>query len=82
MAYFIELHSKYDNDPLLVNIEAIGYVECGQDGAALIHMCGTRINSSSSGQSLNRVDGSMQIIYVKESYQEIKSKLSNYYDRF
>ena len=82
MAYFIELHSKYDNDPLLVNIEAIEYVEREQDGSAIVHICGTRISSSSNGQYLNRVDGSMQIIYIQESYQEVKSKLSNYYDRF
>lgn len=82
MAYFIELHSKYDNDPFLVNIEAIGYVECEREGTAIVHMCGTRITSSSSGQSLSRVDGYMQGIHVKESYQEIKSRLSNYYDRF
>lgn len=73
MAFFIELHRSHNNSPMLVNVEAIGYVEPMDNDTSILHMCGSLI--SSSGQSIN---GCMERVYVKESYQIVKLKLKEY----
>ena len=67
MAKYIELHAHSDQDCLYVNVANIGYVEDRSDEGAVIHMCGT---------SFSKEYGSMQCVYVTETYSEVKAKIN------
>ena len=75
MANFIELTSTYDH-PVLINVESIAYIEPAHDDGAMISMCVSHISSFDSSGSIRSVSGSSETIYVKESYQVVKRKLS------
>lgn len=66
MAKFIELHAHSDHDRLYINVSNIGYVEDRGNNCVVVHMCGTSFSNTS---------GSMQCVYVSETYSEIKAKI-------
>lgn len=74
MAYFIELTSTYDRQ-VLINVDNVTYVEPYHEGS-IIHIDVSHLTSSDSYGTLKSVSGGSETIYVKESYQVVKRKLS------
>lgn len=74
MAYFIEFTSIH-NHPVLMNVDSIAYIEPYDDGSR-IHVSVCRISSSEGSGSIRSVNGSSEIVYVKESYQVVKRKIN------
>ena len=74
MSYFIELQSIYKH-LVMVNVEHIAYIEPADKGCR-IHLCGTNISSNEYGGSIRSVSGSMETIYVQESYETVKRKVN------
>lgn len=74
MSYFIELQSIYKH-LVMVNVEHIAYIEPADKGCR-IHLCGTSISSNEYGGSIRSVSGSMETIYVQESYETVKRKVN------
>jgi len=74
MSYFIELQSTYKH-PVMVNVEHIVYIE-PMDKGCKVHLSGMRISSSDSGNNIRSVNGGLETLYVKESYETVKRKIN------
>lgn len=74
MAHFIELHIKYNGNPIYINTDAIAFVE-NDDGHVYVNFLNQRISSSSCGNNLSSVSSYWQREEVAESYTFVKSKI-------
>lgn len=70
MAQFIELHCKYNGNPLYVNVDSIAFIE-NENGRVYINFLMQRV--STSGNS--NVSSYVYREEVAETYSQIKSKI-------
>lgn len=70
MAQFIELHCKYNGNPLYVNVDTIAFIE-NENGRVYINFLMQRV--STSGNS--NVSSYVYREEVAETYSQIKSKI-------
>lgn len=60
---------------MMVNVEHIAYIEPSDNGCK-VHLCGTHISSFDNGGNIRSVSGSLEIVYVQESYETLKRKIN------
>ena len=73
MTCFIELHKANSEEPILVNVDSIGFIEAYNEGTSILHLRSTFVTSSNGD-----VRGFMETLYISESYDAIKTKIKNY----
>ena len=69
MAQFIELHSKYNGNPLYINVDSIAYIE---NESGRVYICFLMQRVSTSG---NDVSSYVYRQEVSETYSQVKSKI-------
>lgn len=69
MAQFIELHSKYNGNPLYINVDSIAYIE---NESGRVYICFLMQRVSTSG---NDVSSHVYREEVSETYSQVKSKI-------
>lgn len=72
MTKFIELHSYYNNKPILINVDSIAYVGIYEHCVCVYLRCHT-ISSRETGGLVSRIEGTLQKFDVAESYAKVKS---------
>lgn len=72
MTKFIELHSDFYNNPILINVDSIAYVENRERGVRVCLRCQT-LSSHETGGLISRIDGILERFDVTESYAKVKS---------
>ena len=70
MAQFIELHCKYNGNPLYVNVDSIAFIE-NENGRVYINFLMQRVSTSGNGN----VSSYVYREEVAETYSQIKSKI-------